>query len=33
MRGGNMNRGPPGPGRFQGGGGGGGGGPMNNRGM
>ncbi|XP_050535774.1 heterogeneous nuclear ribonucleoprotein K isoform X4 [Daktulosphaira vitifoliae] len=28
MRGGNMNRGPPGPGRFQGGGG-----PMNNRGM
>lgn len=31
MRGGNMNqRGPPGPGRFQGGGGGG---PMNNRGM
>lgn len=29
MRGGNMNRGPPGPGRFQGGGGG----PMNNRGM
>lgn len=31
MRGGNMNRGPPGPGRFQGGGGGGG--PMNNRGM
>lgn len=30
MRGNNMNRGPPGPGRFQGGGGGG---PMNNRGM